>query len=421
MVILGCAMLAALLCAAPDTLEANPAAPAAAPEPPAASAGRAPQLSTSRPAPEPPEEGSPLTGRLKLEPRGIFVVNAGYNGRTLVPGSFAFYAVPPSLAKSQSYISPANTTLGFKLSGLSFKGAELTGALDVTLRSPTPLITANTISPQFYAVYIQLEGDHLRVVVGQFPDVLLPFVPDTANSFPSGYVPGAIGFARPQLRGDLRLPFGERSQALIKVSLNQPVQTFELTNEAVGRQGGVPDVQARVSVALGRSRYPWERPFELGLGGHVGRRRITALPSGETASYQTWSLVGDLRAKTPWGMQLKARLWRGSLLGDYMGGIFQTVDLGTMRAVRAVGCWVEVQQALTEHWKATLGYGRDDPFDVDLSANGRALNQAGFANVFWNVSKTIGFAAEVSAWKTSYLAVGATELWRGDIVFLLRF
>ena len=102
---------------------------------------------------------------------------------------------------------------------------------------------------------MQLELTHVRIIVGQYPeDILLPFVPDTANSYPSGYVPGAIGYARPQLRTDWRLLFGERAQLLLKLSANQPVQTFDLSPDAVGRQGGRPDMQARVALAIGRSR-----------------------------------------------------------------------------------------------------------------------------------------------------------------------
>jgi hypothetical protein len=392
-----------------------PKAPEPAPPPP--------EIVQVRPGPpSPPPPGKPaLTGEIKLKPRGIFIVNLGQNSGTILPGSVAYFAVTPPLAREQFYLSPSNTVLGFGISGLSFRGADISGGLDVTLRTPTPLVTTNTISPQFYDVHLQVETGTLRVIAGQYPDVLLPFVPDTTNSLPSGYLAGAIGFARPQLRADLRVPFRDAYQFIFKVSASAPIQTFDLGDGAVGRQGGVPDGQGRVSFAVGQSKLPWDRPFEIGVAGHVGRRRVTVLADGTTQAYTSWSIAGDLRLRLAFGMQIKARIWRGAVLGDYLVGIFQTVDLTTRLAVRATGGWIEVGQKLTAQWRVDVGYGRDDPDNADLGMNGRTLNQTYFGNVFWDVSKTIGFAVEVSRWQTDFLGVGVDTVYRGDLVFLLHF
>jgi hypothetical protein len=364
-----------------------------------------------------------LSGTLKLEPRGVFIVNVPYNTGTLTPGSFVFYALPPGVSRSQYFISPSNTTLGFKLSGLTLIGAELSGGLDVTLRSPAPLAQSNTISPQFYSVYIQLEHDWWRAIVGQYPDVVLAFLPDTTNSYPSGYIPGSLGFARPQVRGDFRVWSGDSMQVIARASLGQPIQTFSLDpeNSTVGRQGGLPDVQGRVSFGVGEVKQPWERAYEIGVAAHIGRRRMTVVQTLETRSYRSWSVSGDLRLRFPTGTVVKARVWRGTIVGDYMGAIFQTIDVTSQAAIPAVGFWAEVQQALTKDWRVTVGYGRDNPFDADLTPGDRSLNWAAFGNVFWDFSTRIGFAAEVSRWETSYLGDGTNRVWRSDVVFLLRF
>jgi hypothetical protein len=380
--------------------------------------------------PPPPPEAPPppdtpwLRGELKLQPRGIFIVNTAHNGGTLTPGSFAFYALPPAVSASQFYISPANTVLGFGLSGLSAGRAELSGGLDITLRSPAPLLSSNSISPQFYDVHIQLQFSQVRLILGQFPDILLPFVPDVANSFPSGYVPGAIGYVRPQIRADVRIPLSGGTQLLAKVSADQPIQTFDLMADNVGRQGGRPDGQARLSFIIGRGRtalLAWEGPFEIGVAGHTGIRRVTSMTTLQTQQFRTWSIAGDLRARLPTHTQIKARLWQGALLGDYAAGIFQTVDAGTGQAVRAWGFWAEIQQSITESWRIAVCYGRDDPRDTDLSPAARSLNQAAVANVFWDVSKKIGFALEASRWATTYVGQGTTVAWREDAMAMMRF
>jgi hypothetical protein len=380
------------------------------------------QAESARPASAAP---SWFSGKLELKPRGTFIVNAGWNSGTMNPVSFVFYALPVAVSKSQFYISPQNTVLGFGLDGLSVGRGALSGGLDITLRSPTPLATSNTISPQFYDVHIQLEYAHLKIILGQYPDILLPFVPDTANSFPSGYLPGAIGYARPQLRADGRLPFGQRWQLLIKGSFDQPIQTFDLSDgEAVGRQGGRPDGQGRLALAYGTSRdakTAWDRPLEIGVGGHTGLRRVTIISTNVTNEYRIWSIAGDLRLRLPWGMLVKARLWKGSLMGDYVGGIFQTVDLTTGLAVHAWGVWGEIQQHISERWRVAVLYGRDDPRNSDLSMGDRSLNQAYVVNLFWDASAKIGFAVEGSRWATSYFALPTNKVWRIDTMFLMRF
>lgn len=209
--------------------------------------GAAPDQAVA-PAPEPAARWR-LLGELELSPRGIFVVNFAHNSGTLYPGSFALFAYPPDISGSQFYISPQNTVLGFKLSGLSLGDAKISGALDVNLRSSN-ILTAAQIAPQFYDVHIQLETGWFRAFVGQFPDVLLPFVPNTVNSFPGGTLPGAIGYARPQVRADFRVPIRDFYQLLLQGSLNRPIQTFELSTEIAGRQAGLPDIQGRVAFAV---------------------------------------------------------------------------------------------------------------------------------------------------------------------------
>lgn len=363
-----------------------------------------------------------LEGAIKAELRGIFIVNLWYDDGTLYPGSVAYFAMPLAVSLPQFGISPADTVVGFKLSGLSLGAAQISGAMDINLRSPSPLLTANALAPQFYDAHIQFDWTLWRLLIGQYPDVVVPFVPDTVNSFPVGYVPGAYGYAHPQVRAEARLPVGEHFQTALFGSINRPVQTFDLSPEAVGRQAGVPDVQGRVAVSVGKSDTPWKRPAELGIAGHWGRRSITNTGDFVSHEFTTWSLAGDLRVRFPLtGTLLKIRAWRGQLLGDYAGGIFQTVNLMALTAIRARGGWVELQQPLSERWRVTVGYGRDDPRDEDLSPGDPSLNQEVFFNVLWDVTKTIGFGLEPSRWITNRLETPTTRVLRVETMFFLRF
>jgi hypothetical protein len=148
---------------------------------------------------------------------------------------------------------------------------------------------------------------------------------------------------------------------------------------------------------------------------------VTILSTNVTNEYRTWSIAGDLRLRLPWGMLVKARFWKGSVMGDYVGGIFQTVDLTTGLAVHAWGLWGEIQQSISERWRVAALYGRDDPRHSDLSMGDRTLNQAYVVNLFWDASAKIGFAVEGSRWATSYFDLPTNIVWRIDTMFLMRF
>ena len=87
----------------------------------------------------------------------------------------------------------------------------------------------------------------------------------------------------------------------------------------------------------------------------------------------------------------------------------------------AHGFLAALGQALGLGWQVNVGFGRDDPADADVGSGGRSLNEAAFANVFWNWSKSIGFALEGSRWNTVFEEQGSTRAWRGELLSMTRF
>jgi len=366
--------------------------------------------------------GRAASAEVSMRPRGALVVNLGYNSGTFLPGPYGYYALPRSLSRPQFFLAPSNTVLGFIVDGVKLGEGPvvLSAGLDLTLRSPSPLQTGSALAPQFYDAYVRMEGDRLRLTLGQFPDVVVPVVPETFNLFPVGYLPGSLGFARPQLRADARFPLGEANQLLVQASAATPVQTFDVGGTRIGRQAGVPDGQLRLAFARGQAKQPWERPFELGVGGHLGRRLVSDMMGMDEQRFTTWSAGVDLRLHLA-GTNIRGRLWRGAVLGDYTAGAFQTVSLLARRPVRASGGWAAVHQAVGERWKIGAGYGRDDPHDADLDPGDRTLNQAAFLSVSLALAANTGVGLELTRWGTDYRALPSSWLWRIDTVSFVRF
>jgi hypothetical protein len=166
----------------------------------------------------------------------------------------------------------------------------------------------------------------------------------------------------------------------------------------------------------------WTRPYALGFSGHYGRRHIFDLGGQEITGLvvNTWSIGTDLRLELSSGTKLYFRLWRGSVLGDYAGGIFQTVSTTLLIPVHATGFQVAATQRLHEGWRLAGGFGSDDPDDADVGVGERTLNQAAYGTLFWDWSKKVGFAAEVSRWRTSYKGLGSTHAWRAEMMVIIH-
>ena len=377
------------------------------------------------PSPQPvTQESAPAKVRVSL--MGFMVVNMSYNASSLFPGSQAAFALRPVLSEPQFFISPRNSVLGINVGTSAIEDVDVRGVLAITLRSPQPLLTANTISPQFYDVHMEARTKGFLVAFGQMPDVVYPATPDVLNGVPPGYLPGAIGFTRPQLQGGVDVPLSDDLTLLGRGCLALPVQTFQVSDEFVGRQAGVPDFQGRVALGIGDPapsgmalRMP-QRVVELGIDGHWGRRKITSLPPDvQTLTYRTWSVGGDLLARLPTGTRLYAEAFMGKLLGDYQAGVFHTVDPTRLTAVRARGFWAQIVQPMGGGFRLGIAYGVDDPNEDDLAPVTRARNQAVLLTGWLEINKQLGLGAEASRWSTKYIANETAVAWRGDLAVYL--
>jgi hypothetical protein len=379
-------------------------------------------------APPGPNIQQAAPGKVSVTLRGFMVVNMNYNRSGLFPGSQATFAIRPDLSEPQFFISPQNSVMGIDLRASPIEGAEIIGALAITLRSPQPLLTVNTVSPQFYDVHVEARTKRFHVAFGQMPDVVYPATPDVLNGVPPGYLPGAIGYTRPQLQGELDVPLSDALTFLVQGCLALPVQTFQVSDEFVGRQAGIPDFQGRIALGNGEPSpaaaqiKPAERPVEVGIDGHWGRRKITSFPPNPTTlAFPTWSVGGDLKVKLPTETTLRGEAFVGSVLGDYQAGVFHTVDTTLLKGVGASGFWAQVVQALGGGFRVGAAYGLDNPYAHDLAPVTRARNQAVLVTGWFDINKQVGFGAEASRWWTKYVGADTAFAWRADVAVYLGF
>jgi hypothetical protein len=96
-------------------------------------------------------------------------------------------------------------------------------------------------------------------------------------------------------------------------------------------------------------------------------------------------------------------VFTGEGLGTYAGGVLQTVNSMTFEGIGATGGWAEIYFYCTPCVHTHWGYGIDDPQDGDVAATQIVQNETVFANLIWDVTKSLRLASEITYRTTDYL------------------
>jgi hypothetical protein len=378
---------------------------------------------------------------VKIIPYGILIANVNYNSSPLDPGSIVGFAFPklptPTILANlfpsnffpprtpQFNISPGNTFLGVDIKWPKIGDWEINGKVDLDLRGPTPLRSNNIFAPLFIHVYGEAKTERYRIMAGQAEDLTSPLFSNSLNTYPFSFLPGKFGFFRPQVRFETYQPIGGGFTLIYKGAVAQAIQTFQVAEEVIGDQAGLPDGQSRIALGYGKPdpRDPYlRRPFELGVSGHIGKRQGTRLGLlVAERKFTTWSGDFDLSFKIGPKLRFNAEFFTGSVLGDYAGGVFQTFNPLRLVSIRATGAWAQFTYDISDKWQVNAAYGRDDPINRDLSIAQRSLNEAGFVNFYYRVTPRLWLATEISRWRTDWVNLPTGRAFRVEPAVLFFF
>ncbi|GEM_PF-410614 len=386
----------------------------------------APQSTQTNQPSTPPPYAAWDKGGVKIIPYGILIANLNYNSSALTPGSFAGFAFPDAPdGTAQFNISPGNTYLGVDIKWPKIGEWEINGKVDFDLRGPTPLKINNVFAPLFINVYGEARTERYRILAGQAPDIISPIFSNSLNIYPAGFLPGRLGFFRPQVRFETYQPISDDFTFIFQGAVAEAIQTFQVGDEVIGTQAGLPDGQIRLALGYGEpdlnDRY-LRRPFELGVSGHIGKRRGTRLGVRVAErEFTTWSGDIDLSFRIGGKLRFDGEFFAGSVLGDYTGGIFQTFNPVRLVAIRAAGAWAQLTYDISDKWQVNGGYGRDDPYNRDLAPGQRSLNTMGFGNFYYKITPRLWAATELSRWKTTWVDLPTGKPFRIESAVLFFF
>lgn len=264
-----------------------------------------------------------------------------------------------------------------------------------------------------YNAFGELKNEDWRFAAGLQNDVFNPRKP-TVISLAAMFTTGNTGSFRSQARIERFLEPSDSSEYTMQIALSDPIQSvFGSRDLRIQEDNGWPNVEGRVSMGLGRTETlnggRKARPFELGSSAFVGQIRSTRsilapqdpqLPTRNVVD--CWGLGLDAAVNLTSSIGVQGELFTGAGLGEYNGGIGQTVDATTQDAIRSSGGWGEVFVYLTPKLHVHSGYGIDSPLRSTADTFALTQNQTLFTNVVWNWSKNVQISNQIDYRMTDY-------------------
>ena len=345
-----------------------------------------------------------------------------YNtARPQAPG-VPFYLVPPfagGFPQNTIDLNARQSQLGVNFTGPMIGDFQSGGKISAVFFDNTILADRNGFLLQ--QAYGELFNDQWRFAAGLQLDVFAPGLPTVLPFSGLGGSGSAGNGIKGQIRAERFVPVGSDSQLTLQVALSEPQNTYDIPDTALDEDNGWPNVEGRIAFGLGKPvpigiGLLKQRPLEIGVSGVVGQLRRTAIPPDipRRVVSDVWGTAVDFRANLAelFGFNSEAfgfagEVYTGQALGNYNGGILQTLDAVTWKPIRTKGGWIEGFVYWMPNLHSHGGFAVDDPDDNDITAIpnsqfGRTYNSTIWSNLIWDLDKAYRIAFEATYRKTEY-------------------
>ena len=282
----------------------------------------------------------------------------------------------------------------------------------------------------------EVRNENFRFSVGLQPDLFAPRDPVVVPMTLMGAT-GNAGTFRGQLRGEAYWKPNDAFQATLQTALSDPISTVLIdASRRTTESDGLPNFEVRGALGFGEVERlaggRKERPLEVAVAGLAGRiRNAQILYSLEDIdpNIPVRSVIDIGGMSVDSKINLTDRLgvigegYFGQGLGNYAANIFQTFNGQTFRAVRGQGGFLEAFFYVTNRFHVHVGYGLDAPFRRDLpdSPGAIAKNSAYYGSMFWDITPSLQYSAQVDYRQTDYMVLTDNTGWIVYNQFAVRF
>lgn len=345
------------------------------------------------------------TGAFKVVPYGILWTTMAYESQRTTPGDYTLYVPSATWEGEDDFIVDCTSTrLGLNIGGPRiplFRWAESGGKVEVDFQNT--FSTENKTSIMLRHAYWEVKNDYFRFLVGQTWDVVSPLYPGTLM-YSIGWGGGNIGYRRCQVRLEEYLAVSDLAMLTLQGSLNQNIFTDTTGGppDIAGEPADWPMLEGRIGMTLG-PRGPNYDPITFGVSAHVGDQQFdSAFLALDDAQRDTWSFNADVRIPIGQRLGFQGEYFTGENLGTFLGGVVQGLNRVTGDTIRSSGGWFELWCDFAPRLHGHIGYGVDDPVNLDVALNGRTRNEFVFANLSFNATERLLLGVEITVWETLY-------------------
>lgn len=329
-------------------------------------------------------------------------------------------------------LDPRLTRFGMDVLPGKIGDVSVAGKLEIDFANFPTGSAESRATPRIRLAYFDVAKEALTLRLGQDWDIVSPLYP-AVNNETLMWNAGNTGDRRAQIQGRWA-PKESKFDVRASLGLTGAITNEDLdagtpgqTPERDGFDSGLPHVQARAGFKLDSSVE--KKPIELGAWGAIGKAETDTSLNGHKRF--DVNLVGlDFQVPITSSFSVRGEGWLGENLGDFRGGIGQTVNKVTGDEISSVGGWAELVYASSEKTRFHLGGTVDDPDDDEVpdpagAAPGTVFsadhNSALYVGTVkdWNSGVRTGF--DVIYWDTNWLGTEDGDGLRFNLFFQYNF
>jgi len=266
---------------------------------------------------------------------------------------------------------------------------------------------------RFRHAWLQTSWKRSSLLLGQTSDVISPLFPNV-NADTLMWNAGNLGDRRPQVRYQYK---SGRVTLQTAAGLTGAVDEQDLDADGVrdGEASALPNLQARIGFDSSR-----KDAWSLGLWALRGWQQTNRAFGGERR-FVSSALGADYKLALGKRARVQGEAWMGEGLGDFRGGIGQSINTTTGETIFSRGGWLELGFDATPWSTLYLGYTVDDPDDGDLVTNARAKNAAWYVTNRFRFGAPFQIGIEYLRWMTRYRGLARGLDNRFDIYAIYNF
>ncbi len=325
-------------------------------------------------------------------------------------------------------LDPRLTRIGMDITPGEIGGTKVAGKIEIDFANFPSGSAESRATPRIRLAWLDLVREEYGLRVGQDWDVISPIFP-AVNGETLMWNAGNTGDRRAQIQGRWS-PADSRFEAKAALGLTGAVTNEDLdagmpgaTPERDGFDAGLPHLQARAGVKLDGPVD--EKPVDLGAWGAIGRTE-TDTSFGGQKRFDVNILGADFQVPVSERFLLRGEGWTGENLGDFRGGIGQSINTATGDEIGAIGGWAELVYSASDRTRFHVGSTLDDADDEDADDGNAATTNAernftayvGTAHD-WKSGLRTGF--DVIYWETDWADTEDGDGLRLDLYFQYNF